>query len=82
MYSLGIQNSVSRVLRWIITQKILESIIWFFLYTPYTYYMLPLVKVTKLAKKQGDNKKLKIMKQNDYFRQTETNLLVRRCGEH
>ena len=44
--------------------------------------MSPLVKVTKLAKKQGDNKKLKIMKQNDYFRQTETNLLVRRCGEH
>jgi len=30
--------------------------------------MLPLVKVTKLAKKQGDNKEIKIMKQNGSIR--------------
>ena len=43
--------------------------------------MLPLVKVTKLAKKQGDNKRTKNMKQNDKIRQIETCLLIRSCGE-
>ena len=40
-------------------------------------YVLPLVKVTKLAKKQGENKKIKIMKQNDSIRQVKVNCSYR-----
>ena len=65
-----------------VSSKKFEIIFDYFNYVIILIVKLPLVKVTKLAKKQGDNKRLKTMKQNDFIRQIETCLPVRRCGEH
>ena len=64
-----------------VSLKIFQELNLTFLLFPLYFYMLPLVKVPKLAKKQDENKRTKIMKQNDKIRQIETCLLIRRCGE-